>query len=127
MDSPSTTNPAVQRCLDAGRNAFEQEIAISTDKSKANCAAREAYRNALPHLSGQQNVQDFIACVADGVLRGMLYDSESTRLLYAAQVAVGALPRVPAPKPERKSAAVEAKKPPAADPASAAPGGVIAA
>jgi len=119
MESSNITNPAVLRCNQAARRAYELELAKSTDKSKANCAARDAYHTAMPHLSGPQNIQDFVACVADAVLRGFLYERESSRLLYAAQVAVGALPREPARKPEPKSAAAGGKKPPATEPASA--------
>jgi hypothetical protein len=50
----------------------------------------------MPPLSGADNIRDFVACVAHGLLLGVLSDSECTRLLYAAQVAGGmAQTRVP--------------------------------
>ncbi|HWE87770.1 MAG TPA: hypothetical protein VG267_22695 [Terracidiphilus sp.] len=112
--SVSSKNPAVQQCIEAGRIVFEEELAKGTDKYKADCAAREAYRNAMPHLSGAQNIQDFIACTAVAVLRGLMYESESTRLLYAAQIASGALARQPAPKLEPKAEVSAGSKPPVA-------------
>lgn len=57
---------------------------------RARLVAREAYRGALPPLSGSRNIRDFIACVADGLLAHIFADKESSRLLYAAQVAHGA-------------------------------------
>jgi hypothetical protein len=68
----ATSNPAVARCC----KAFA-----------ANAAAEYAYRNAMPPLAGAQNIRDFIACVAHGMLTGAILAADGTRFLYAAQVA----------------------------------------
>jgi hypothetical protein len=50
----------------------------------------------MPSLSGPDNIRDFIACVAHGMLIGAIRDTDGARLLYAAQVARGALQNSPA-------------------------------
>jgi hypothetical protein len=47
----------------------------------------------MPSLSGDRNVCDFIACVSYGILLGAIKPDTGTKLLYAAQVALGALPK----------------------------------
>ena len=49
----------------------------------------------MPPLSGHENICDFIACVAHGILIEAISGSDGARLLYAAQVAHTAL-NVPA-------------------------------
>jgi hypothetical protein len=61
----------------------------------------EVYRRALPHLSSRQNILNFIACVADGVLWGAILDNIGGKLIYAAQAAPSVLPREP--KPQKKA------------------------
>ena len=46
-----------------------------------------SYRHALPPLTGEDNIRDFIACVAQGMLIGAIDGPDGARLLYAAQVA----------------------------------------
>lgn len=109
--SDAPTNPAVQRCLDAARKAFEQEQANGADNSDSNSAARDAFRNVMPPLAGAQNIQDFIACVACGLLRNVMYYEESMKLLYAAQVAASAIRRQPSPQQQPNSQAPSEPKP----------------
>jgi hypothetical protein len=109
--SASASNPAVQRCIEAGSKAYELRLAKDGDESKAQCDFRDAYRNAMPHLAGARNIQDFIACVTYGILHGLFYASETPRLLYAAQVALAAVPREPAQKKEPKAAVPSGRKP----------------
>jgi hypothetical protein len=45
----------------------------------------------MPRLVGYENIRDFVACVAEGILLGAITESQSSRLLYAAQVAQGAI------------------------------------
>ena len=52
--------------------------------------AFKAYREAMPPLSGAQNIRDFIACVAHGMLMDVFSSEEASKLLYAAQVAASA-------------------------------------
>jgi hypothetical protein len=84
---PAIENPAVAHCCnahaDAVKAAREQRL-NSYSASQATCAA---YRQALPPLCGQENIRNFIACVAHGILIDAIGDSTGARLLYAAQVA----------------------------------------
>ena len=56
----------------------------------------------MPPLSNRQNILNFIACVADGVLWGAIPENTSSKLIYAAQAAIGALPRPPKPPKKTK-------------------------
>ena len=49
--------------------------------------ACEAYRAALPPLTGEANIRDFIACVAQGMAIGVFAPNEVSKLFYGAQVA----------------------------------------
>jgi hypothetical protein len=81
-------NPAVARCCDAYTTAFMAAFADDPeDEFDARSHGKDAYRKALPPLSGNRNIRDFIACVAYGILIEAIDDSRGTRLLYAAQVA----------------------------------------
>ena len=56
----------------------------------------------MPDLAGFENIRDFIACTAHGMIIGAIDSIEGAKLLYAAQVAVGALhhqPKAPHPLP----------------------------
>ena len=83
-------NPAVARCCDAGMRAYRTAFAKSRDEYGASKAAHAAFRKALPPLSGADNIRDFIACVAHGMLIESIRDDFGARLLYAAQVASNA-------------------------------------
>jgi hypothetical protein len=93
---PSVPNPAVIRCSQAMEQAFRDirsRFAEGGDESEDECqnraavAAQRAYCQAMPSLSGAENIRNFIACVANGMLLEVFTGAESTRLLYAAQVA----------------------------------------
>ncbi len=92
-DAPSSENPAVLRCLDAYRRAWKTQKAKGQSDPWARNYAEKAYRDAMPKLSGEKNIGDFIACVADGILVGAITIKEATTLFYAAQVAISALGR----------------------------------
>jgi hypothetical protein len=76
-------------------------IAPQSQKGRvsASKAAHDAYRNALPPLSGVENIRDFIACVAHGILIDSIRDCVAARLLYAAQVASNVSRQTSAKKP----------------------------
>jgi hypothetical protein len=100
----SSTAAAVQRCREAyheARDRFIEENGGPEEASEylAEQKAAEAFRNALPPLSSRQNVIDFIACVARGVLVEAIPDNTSSRLIYAALAVLRALP--PEPKAEK--------------------------
>jgi hypothetical protein len=63
----------------------------------ARVAAHKAFQKSLPPLAGQENIQNFIACVAHGMLIGAILSQDGARLLYAAQVAKAAA-NSPAPQ-----------------------------
>ena len=95
----ASANPAVDRCINAQERAYETEFAKCEDEGDAIEAAEEAYRDAMPPLSGYENIRDFIACVANAMLIGAIEDSKGSKLLYAAQVALTTVRRQPsAPK-----------------------------
>lgn len=86
---PALANPAVARCCDAGTASRRAAIAQKQSPYECTVATREAYRKVMPPLCGADSIRDFVACVAHGLLLGVFSDSESTKLLYAAQVAGG--------------------------------------
>ncbi|HEX3894242.1 MAG TPA: hypothetical protein VHW46_16830 [Terracidiphilus sp.] len=115
LEIPARGNPAIVRCLDAMDRAAREtmkklHVAIPGEPSEPddpnrkklgaeetrgvvedgikNC--RNAYREAMPPLVYEANIRDFIACVAHGILIDVLSLEESSKLLYAAQVAASA-------------------------------------
>jgi hypothetical protein len=94
------TNSAVAVCYCAwirAREAVEKEGQGEYFQDKAGS---RAYRRAMPSLSGAADIRDFIACTAHGILIEAIDPPEGARLLYAAQVARGALEVQP---PRQKS------------------------
>lgn len=89
--SASTLNPAVARCTDAWTQTYQNEFARTRSEALAQHAARRAFSSAMPPLIGRDNVRDFIACCAQGVLLGALDPQKSAKLLYAAQVALSSI------------------------------------
>lgn len=96
-DTPDPTAMAIARCRAASKKALVDYVKIHGAKAVENYAAEKlaasAYRNAMPALSNRENIRAFIACVTDGVLIEVIQEDTSSRLLYAAQVALGGLPR----------------------------------
>ena len=105
---PLHPNSAVAQCLQLYRSTYQANIAIRQTKYDSRLCASEAYRNAMPPLDGHDNIRDFVACVAHGVLIGAIDHKDSSKLLYAAQVALGLLRLKLAPL-------AAAQNPPAAD------------
>jgi len=85
--SPDDSNPAVKICSEAYERAYKAARRQSDSKLYAVDQAEMAFRKAMPKLSGQENINDFIACVAYGMLIKAIEGPEGARLLYAAQVA----------------------------------------
>ena len=83
----ASANPAVARCLDAWARANKAERAKGKSKGDAEIAADRAYRDAMPPLAGQENIRDFIACVAYAMIDHIILADKGAKLLYAAQVA----------------------------------------
>ncbi len=88
--TPSFANAAVAHCCKAWKKAFRAAINDDLPDYKAAVKAGETYRATMPPLSTSDGCLDFIACVAQGILLGAISESESSKLLYAAQVALTA-------------------------------------
>ena len=80
-------NPAIARCMSAWSRAWK--IAEKAGRSDVYNSRESgiAYRHAMPPLTGEEKIRDFIACVAQGMLIGAIDGPDGARLLYAAQVA----------------------------------------
>lgn len=112
---PSTPEPAsqsdpapeplsiVDRCVNAYNKARSETYARTEDRFAAKDAGSMAYRNAMPPLRGADNIRDFIACVAQALLFGVIKDKDASKLLYAAQVAFST-EKQPSPKRAPKTA-----------------------
>jgi hypothetical protein len=75
--------------------AGEEENSIS--RALAAHSASPAYCRAIHPLAGYENIRDFIACVAHGVLINAIPKKRVNQLLYPAQVALASLKCVPKP------------------------------
>jgi len=97
-------NPVLLRCCNAWIRAHESALARGVNPVSARLRANEAYRNGMPALSGADNIRDYIACVAHGMVVRTIIPEMGTRLLYAAQVALSAcnLGKSKALSPRRK-------------------------
>jgi hypothetical protein len=106
--SPARQIPAVALCCDAWEAAFLAVRAKGKDEYWARRAAEQAYRDAMPPLSGYQSICDFITCAAYGIVMGAIDDANGSKLLYAAQIALSTLrtqPKLPpAPAPHKARA-----------------------
>jgi hypothetical protein len=100
---PTARNAAVLRCCEARERALLESRAKKLNYSDTIDRASEAYCDAMPDLSGYENIRDFIACTAHGMLNGAIDPIAGPKFLYAAQVAIGALSRQP--KEQKQSAA----------------------
>lgn len=104
--APSEPNTAVRRCLEAWANRLQMESNKGANEYARNQLAATAYRAAMPELTSQTDIRDFIACTARGLLIGVINDKIATKLLYAAQVASGNVQRAAkserAAKPEKE-------------------------
>jgi len=130
-DTSGESNPAVFRCCQAWRAAYNNLRKKGKSDRSASEAADDAYCNAMPPLFGVRNIRNFIACVTYGSVIGVIEGPDCTRLLYAAQVAhTTRRVRTRKPKTDRPSAkksdsetiqtAEEATREPSSPPAQAA-------
>ncbi|MGA2674236.1 MAG: hypothetical protein ABSE99_13520 [Terracidiphilus sp.] len=92
-----SSNPAVARCLSAWEPVYRAALAKGRYKVHAADDAAQLYRDAMPPLSGYENIRDFIACTAHGILVGAIDATDASKLLYAAQVALTTLRSQPSP------------------------------
>jgi len=96
-------NPAVQHCIEARELAMKDARSQKLERFYIERAGNRAFLDAMPDLSGHQNVTGFIACTAYALLIEPLDEHQSSKLLYAAQVALSALRQLP--KEEQRPAA----------------------
>jgi hypothetical protein len=95
LPNPLARNAAVQRCCAARERSLCESSAKKREHFQAKECADQAYRAAMPDLSGYENIRDFIACITHGMLCGSIHHIDDPKLLYAAQVAIGALRQEP--------------------------------
>jgi hypothetical protein len=69
---PPTRNAAVQRCCQTRERSFVDSRANRVSSYDTRQGAIDAYRNAMPHLSDFENICDFIACTAHGMIIGAI-------------------------------------------------------
>jgi hypothetical protein len=87
---PTTPEAAVQLCIDAYQEACEREDARKDFSPESLRRVRQAWRHAMPVLTPDPDAIDaFIACVTHGLIYQVFEAAEASKLLYAAQVAIG--------------------------------------
>lgn len=89
-------NPAVNDCCLAAQRALAAAQEIDPENTlEAVWDCTTAYRESMPNLDGYENIRDYVACVAHGMLLGVIDPLEGPKFLYAAQIALSVLPRRP--------------------------------
>src|ERR1700746_657523 len=88
--SPALENTAVAHCCEVWERTRRQAREAGNSIVISRVAGHKAFQKSLPPLSGLQNIENFIACVAHGMLIGAILSQYGSRLLYAAQVAMAA-------------------------------------
>jgi hypothetical protein len=108
MSATSTTESAaaatftpIDHCTQAFHIAFAAEREKGASEFMASTKGSDAYCMAIPPLNTHPNVLDFIACVAYGMLCHIIPIRDATKLLYASQVALGALGSQPKPEKQK--------------------------
>ncbi|HEY3706146.1 MAG TPA: hypothetical protein VGL22_13875 [Terracidiphilus sp.] len=91
--TPLPGNPSVRRCCAAYQKAVTAHG--GSKNPGARDAGAEAYRLALPDLTGRASTADFIACIVKGMLIRVFWNDEGPRLIIAAKAALAALPPEP--------------------------------
>jgi len=87
---------SIKPCMSAYRRAYKACIENGSESETfetldAKQEASEAYCEAMPLLSTRENVADFIACAAHGILIDAIPEKKIAPILYAAQLALAAL------------------------------------
>jgi hypothetical protein len=93
----------VKRCMLAMAKASAYADAKAMEEDEKRDLAQQAYKMHLPALDGRAGITANIACIAHGVAIGIIDGTQGSKLLYAAQVALGitreAKPTRAAPRP----------------------------
>ncbi len=87
----STPESAVHRCVKAYYDACDIEDPHDTGLDPAaRYRVHLAYRHAMPYLlPDPDSIDAFLACVTHGLVIQVFQPAEASKLLYAAQVAIG--------------------------------------
>ena len=103
--TPPKGRIAIKRCCAAWKRAYvaymKGKDGSSTTRIFAAHDAGPAFCKDMPPLLGYENIRDFIACAAHGILINAIPEKRANQLLYAAQIALVSLNYEPKP---RKSA-----------------------
>jgi len=89
-DRPSE-NPTLARCIRAWNRAYHKKLDEEETDFEAVEAGNRAYLRAMPPLAGDQNIRDFIACIAFASLTKLILQPTADHFLAAAKVALGTL------------------------------------
>ena len=90
IEQMSPPNPAILRCCNAWITAHQNALAKGTNPVSALLRGNEAYRAAMPPLSGAENIRDYIACLAHGMASRTIILSVGAGLLSVARTALSA-------------------------------------
>ena len=89
-----TSRAAIKRCVAARQRVYEAYLEgterNSGNKAYASYLAGPAYCGAMP-LTDYENIRNFIACAAHGILIGAIPEKRANQVLYAAQIALASL------------------------------------
>ncbi len=70
--NPKASRAAIKRCMAAWKRVYNENLKYAdptrAEKALAALYASPAYCEAMPPLSGYENIRDFIACAAHGIL-----------------------------------------------------------
>ncbi len=93
--NPKASRAAIKRCMAAWKRVYNENLKYAdptrAEKALAALYASPAYCEAMPPLSGYENIRDFIACAAHGILINAIPEKRANQLLYAAQIALVSL------------------------------------
>lgn len=79
---------AVAQCQLSWERGYRAEMKLTKSPMLARKEAREAFRQALPPLSGLEEIAGYIACVAYAISTGVFVNGDEAELLHAAQAAL---------------------------------------
>jgi hypothetical protein len=91
-------------CMNAWNRAHEEQ-AEHKGSSNWDCekAGNKAYLKAVPALSGYKNICDFIACINDASMIGVISHNDAAHYLANARIALSAIYHQPKPIAEGNS------------------------
>ena len=81
--SPALENTAVAHCCEVWELTRRQARDAGNSIVVSRVAAHKAFQKSLPPLTGPENIQNFIACVAHGMLIGAILSPDGVQRLYA--------------------------------------------